>query len=162
MGCGKSTFGKKLAKTLGWSFLDLDDYIEEKAGRSISDIFSEFGESHFRRLETEALLESGKLINTVVSTGGGLPCFNENHKQIEQLGLGVYIQLPPKVLRDRLKNEKAKRPLLANLSDDEMLFFIEGKLKERKAFYESSAVIFDYLNLSEKEFVTKIKPLLKF
>lgn len=162
MGCGKSTFGKKLAKALSWSFIDLDDYIEKQEGITISEIFATHGEAYFRELETEVLSESKAFQNTVISTGGGLPCFNNNDKYIKALGVGVYIKLPPKVLRDRLKNEKAKRPLLANLSDEAMLSFIESKLEEREKFYESSEVIFDYLKTPEKVFVAEIKKLVGF
>ena len=55
MGCGKSTFGKKLALKLNWNFIDLDDYIEEKEGERIVDIFKHRGEAYFRGLETKAV-----------------------------------------------------------------------------------------------------------
>ena len=74
MGSGKSTVGKKLASTLGWHFLDLDTQIELKAGQSIKDIFSSSGESYFRQIEKETLLDLRTGEDTVISTGGGTPC----------------------------------------------------------------------------------------
>ena len=78
MGCGKSSVGKKLAKKMGFDFLDLDDYIEEKEKRTISEIFEKEGEAGFRGLEKKYLQEVSALKDKIVSTGGGTPCFYDN------------------------------------------------------------------------------------
>jgi shikimate kinase len=75
MGSGKTTAGKKLAKVLGWSFIDLDKKIEEKAGKRIPEIFSQDGENYFRKIESETLKGIEYETDTVVSTGGGAPCY---------------------------------------------------------------------------------------
>jgi shikimate kinase len=82
MGCGKSTIGKKLAKTLSCKFIDLDKYIERKTGESIQQIFKEKGEKYFRVLETESLMEICESDNLVIATGGGTPCFFDNMQRI--------------------------------------------------------------------------------
>ena len=70
-GCGKSTVGRLVAEALDMSFVDVDLFLEQKEGRSISEIFACFGEPYFRRLEAEALAELAKRKNTVIATGGG-------------------------------------------------------------------------------------------
>ncbi len=77
MGSGKSTVGKKLASLLDWSFIDLDAKIEEESGKTIPELFRQFGEDHFRKIESIALQSLTTSKNTVISTGGGTPCFGE-------------------------------------------------------------------------------------
>lgn len=161
MGCGKSTYGKKLAKALNWKFVDLDDYIEREEDRSISDIFKEDGEGYFRNLESRAVIESSDWEGTVISTGGGTPCFNNNMGLINSLGLSIYINLPAETLAERLNGEKSKRPLIADLNDEELLSFIKSKLLERNPFYMQSVQVFDYLNKSETDFLEEISPSLE-
>jgi len=144
MGCGKTTFGRKLAKQLEWDFIDLDDYIESDQKASIQEIFSDKGEAYFRGLESNALEEASKWNKTVISTGGGTPCFNNNISYINNIGLSIYIKLSPEVLKSRLEGGKSKRPLIANLSDAELLSFIKNKLAERSEDYSKSEIIFEY------------------
>jgi len=157
MGCGKSTFGRKLAKQLEWEFIDLDDYIEEQERCSISEIFKNKGEVYFRNLETKALKESNQWINTIISTGGGTPCFNDNIGLINKIGLSIHIKLSPEDLKIRLEGEKAKRPLIADLSDGELLSFIKLKLSERNTYYSSSELIFDYSDEMVIVFIEALK-----
>jgi shikimate kinase len=135
MGCGKSTLGKQIAKDLSMEFMDMDDEIENMECLSVAEIFKKHGETYFRNLETALLKSFQSQTGLVISTGGGAPCFNDNMTTINSIGKSVYIKLSPEVLVDRLKNEKSKRPLIANLSDKELLEFIEGKLKVRESFY---------------------------
>lgn len=157
MGCGKSTFGKKLAEALEWKFVDLDDYIENKEGKTIPEIFETEGELYFRELETEAIQDTSSWKKTIVSCGGGTPCFNNNAESINEIGFSVYIKLSPEVLMERLLGEKAKRPLIAKLTDDELLSFIEAKLKERGVFYAKANKIFEYTDSGEKSFIQELK-----
>ena len=73
MGSGKSTAGKKLASRMGFQCIDLDQYIELKSGKSISQIFEDDGENMFRELEKKYLQELAKQTHTIISTGGGTP-----------------------------------------------------------------------------------------
>ncbi len=157
MGCGKSTFGRKIAAALNWNFIDLDDYIEEKQGRSISSIFEESGEAYFRDLETLALEETKNWNKTIISCGGGTPCFNNNDDLINNLGLSVYISLSPEILRDRLIGEKSKRPLIANLSNDELLSFIKKKLTARESYYNKAKIKFDYSDNRTESFINDLR-----
>lgn len=157
MGCGKSTFGKKLASKLNWNFIDLDDYIEEKEGERIVDIFKHRGEAYFRGLETKAVEATAKMKRTIISTGGGTPCFNNNIESINSLGLSVYIKLSPTVLKKRLLNETNKRPLLSGFNEDELLTFIVSKLAEREDDYLKSEIIFNFNEDAVPNFIEKIK-----
>lgn len=153
MGCGKSTFGRKLAHKIGWEFIDLDDYIEKEEQRDIKTIFELEGENYFRELETNTLNSLRNHKSTVISCGGGTPCFNENIHVINELGLSVYIKLSPETLMKRLISEKSKRPLIASKKNSELLEFIEQKLNERQSFYHQAHVTFDYSSKDEGKFI---------
>lgn len=85
-GCGKSTVGMALAKKLGKKFVDADQAIEERAGRSIPEIFAKDGEETFRKLETEALASLGKESGLIIATGGGCVTRPENYPLLHQNG----------------------------------------------------------------------------
>jgi shikimate kinase len=143
MGSGKSTAGRNLASHLGWSFIDLDDKIEYRAGQTIKDIFSDRGEEFFRKLEMEVLKESGNQENTVISTGGGTPCFGDNMDFMNHTGLTVYLKLTPLQLKSRLADTKEERPLLKDLDDASLISFIEDKLSFREKWYSMADLIVD-------------------
>lgn len=143
MGSGKSTAGKKLANLLKWSFLDLDSEVERRAGKTISEIFSQNGEDYFRNLETEVLRSLNSLTNTIISTGGGTPCHSDNMNFMLENGLTVYLKMTPFDLRSRLSGSAGKRPLIKDLDQVQLLSFIEKKLESRKNVYERSEIIVD-------------------
>ena len=143
MGCGKSYWGARIANELNFEWIDLDEYIEKKEARSIKEIFEKEGESTFRKIEKEALKEVARLENVVISLGGGAPCFFENMNLINDLGISCYLKTNTTTLVSRLKSEKAKRPLLARLSDVELFDFIEKKVNERSIFYKKATFTID-------------------
>jgi len=85
-GSGKSSVGKAVAEKLGREFVDADEEIERAAGISIPEIFSRYGEEHFRSLETQVLSELGKRSGIVLSTGGGCVLFERNYAPLHQNG----------------------------------------------------------------------------
>ena len=112
MGAGKTTLGKELAKRFGYNFLDTDEYIENREGMSISDIFEKKGEAYFRKLETTVLMELKETLkNTVVSTGGGLPLRTENSKLLREIGTVYYLKASADTIYNRVKYS-TNRPLL--------------------------------------------------
>jgi shikimate kinase len=135
MGSGKTTTGKKLAAFLNYRIVDLDEYIEEKFRITIPDIFNRFDEIAFRKIERDELLETTALKNTVVSTGGGTPCFFDNMEIINKHGTSVYLKLHPKSIFSRLNESKKRRPLMENKTDLEKYDFIVSKLADREKFY---------------------------
>jgi shikimate kinase len=138
MGCGKSTFGRKLAKQLNYQFMDADDAIEAKYKLKIKDIFSQFGEAHFRKLEEKFILELNKEQDIVLATGGGMPCFGKNMDLLNQLGITFYLQRPIPELVHRLINAKRPRPLIQGKNQSELTEFIEELLPKREVFYLKS------------------------
>jgi shikimate kinase len=116
MGAGKSTVGKMLAERLGWSFLDLDAHIEDRAGVTIPEIFSNHGEPHFRRLESTALVSALGRPNTVLALGGGAPEEITNRLLIEQTPatFAIFLDAPFPTLFDRCMLQEIGRPVLAD------------------------------------------------
>ena len=135
MGCGKTTWSRKLAAKLGYEFIDLDHALEANVGMSIAEYFSSFGEDAFRQMESDLLKQTEYPENVVVSTGGGLPCFFDNMDWMNANGKTLYVKLSPKTLADRLENSKTVRPVLQGKKGDDLVEFITGKLAEREAFY---------------------------
>lgn len=148
MGCGKSTMGKKLAKKMGYDFIDLDHEIEKETGAAIGDYFSAHGEAAFRALESKTLKEFNYPANSIVATGGGAPCYFDNMDWMNNNGISVYIEMTPEALAQRLEKGKEKRPLLRDLNEAEMVAFIEGKLTERRPFYKRAKLVVNGINLS--------------
>ncbi|MES0371568.1 MAG: shikimate kinase [Mariprofundaceae bacterium] len=111
MGSGKSSIGRRLAKKLGVELIDLDDYIVEKAGRTIPEIFAEQGEEAFRDLESEALREvAGR--EAVIATGGGAILRAENRELLKEHPPVIWLKASPKFLAERIDGD-SNRPLIA-------------------------------------------------
>ena len=147
MGSGKSTAGRKLAALIGWSFIDLDKKIEDHTGKTITQLFSEHGEANFRKIESELLHSLKSLTHTVIATGGGTPCYDDNMDYMEQSGLTVYLKLTPGQLKNRLFGSKGERPLIKGLNSTELLSYIEEKLASREKWYNRAEVIIEGINL---------------
>jgi shikimate kinase len=144
MGCGKTTQGKKLAKEIGYYFIDLDDYISNQYDLTITDLFKEVGEEEFRKIETNALQECIRdNLKALIAVGGGTPCFGGNMDLMIANGLAVYLKMDAEALYNRLFNAKQDRPLIKDKANEEMLLYIENLLKTREVFYEKSQIITD-------------------
>lgn len=145
MGCGKSTLGKALARRCDLEFIDLDDYIETCAGKTIRQIFAEDGEATFRELERRLLSEvSDKATgDLLVACGGGTPCFSGNMELMQSKGLTVLLSASEDRIMERLKRGRHKRPLIAALTDDELEEFVRRQLADRMPHYTRATEIFD-------------------
>ena len=143
MGSGKSYWGKKLANHLNWRFIDLDEWLEEyKLNASIGDFINENGELLFRKKEREALNELVELNEQyVLSTGGGTPCYYNNMDILNANFKTLYLDCSIKTLTDRLLQQKAHRPLIAHVSDNELKEFVAKHLFERRHFYSLASII---------------------
>jgi shikimate kinase len=144
MGSGKSTIGLELALHLAYDFIDLDKFIEEKEGATIRDIFKFKGELYFRKLENSCLSEIySTKNNTVLSLGGGTPCFFGNMDLINSNNSkSIYLKLLPKSLSERLFLEKETRPLISHLkTEGSLLEFIAIHLFERQNFYNKASLV---------------------
>lgn len=142
MGAGKSVIGKKMADELGYCFLDLDDELEKETGMSVNTLFEKYGESGFRKLETD-WLNKIDVKKTIVALGGGTPCYNNNLKLIRKKGKSVYLLVNLKKLASRLISDPDSRPLIQDYRNNQsdLEAFISKKLKEREPFYKRANYI---------------------
>lgn len=157
MGAGKTTLAKRLANKINYKFIDLDKYIEDYTGNSISHLFANGGEINFRKIESECLKKAIQLSNNlVISVGGGTPCFNKNMDLINKNSTSIYLRVNEGMLFSRLQNSKSGRPLIANKSDDELKLIIKELLAERETFYNQSQIIIDAKNISVEDIVKRL------
>ena len=141
MGSGKSAVGKKISVLYGMDFIDTDEYIVEKEGMSINEIFERFGEDTFRKMETEALRElSVKCYNTVIATGGGIVLRKENVNILKVTGKIYYLMASPEEIYNRIQYDTT-RPLLKSGSSDEVKEKIKTMMEQRRAYYDMSCDI---------------------
>ena len=127
MGAGKSSVGQALARRLGWRFVDLDQRIEMREGRTIAEIFARSGEDAFRGIETavlrELLAELGRGSPMVVALGGGTPIREENAALLASCGAPqVFLDAPFEVVRRRCGETAPARPLFQEEEQARLLF----------------------------------------
>lgn len=152
MGTGKTAVGKELASRKKWQFVDLDELIELKERRTISDIFAKEGEPYFRRIEKQVLKDVAKEKNFVVACGGGIVIDKENIKVMRESGVIVCLNATPEAILKRTSGY-AHRPLL-NVTDPKKQ--IDLLLKLRAPYYARADVSVDTSRLSVEQVVQKI------
>lgn len=143
MGSGKSSMGKKIAASLRWNFVDTDRLVEENEGISVPEIFSVYGEKHFREAEAKALKTVASKSRTVVACGGGTPCSEENMNVMKTTGVMLYLKLTADELVNRLQRSRTVRPLLNNVAETDLRAKVEDLLETRKSWYEQADIIAD-------------------
>lgn len=144
MGCGKSYWGKQLAERLKIPFIDLDEIIEEQAGKRINNIFKQEGEEYFRQIEKEYLyMLTDSHSSFVMATGGGTPCFFNNIDYMKKNGTTIWINCSVDCLFTRLVNDKDQRPLVKELDPDQLRSYIHRKFGDRKIFYQQANIVFN-------------------
>ncbi|AFC26159.1 shikimate kinase [Saprospira grandis] len=152
MGAGKSYWGPKLAQALGYSFIDLDQYIVQQEGRSIPELFAQKGEAYFRAQEKSYLLDLlEQKAPLVLALGGGTPCqAGILPLLLEQKGLQlIFIDPPLAVLQNRLAQEAEGRPLLAQKKGPALQKFIAQYWTQRRPYYLQAPYRFSGEQLDE-------------
>ena len=124
--CGKTTIGRLVAEKTGKAFVDLDEEIEKREGRTVPEIFEQSGEAYFREVESAVAREVLSRGGQVVATGGGTPIAEKNRYEIRKNGFVVYLTRP----LDRLETDG--RPV----SESEG---VERIFSERDGIYKSVA-----------------------
>ncbi len=158
MGVGKTSIGTRLARDLGYTFVDTDELIEADQKTTITEIFAQKGEPYFRDVETRIIrtvLENG---NQVVSTGGGAVIRDENREVFKKAGLVVCLTARPEVIYERIKHE-THRPLLKVLDP---MARIRDLLESRATFYGQADLIIDTSEKSVDEAVREIKQKVRY
>jgi shikimate kinase len=162
-GCGKTTIGKRLADRLWQTFIDIDDRIAQKAGKTIRRIFEEDGEEHFRNIETEVLREALLVPDIVMALGGGTVMREENRALLKAAQPKIiYLRCEPKVLLERIQADARTaetRPPLTNLGGG--IEEIRLKLAEREPVYRQLMTAeLDVTHLTPQDAVVYIARLL--
>lgn len=135
MGSGKTTLGRALGKALSRDFIDLDKYIENRFMRTIRQLFDERGEEQFREIERSMLHEVAEMENVIVACGGGTPCFFDNVDYMNSRGATVFLEASLERLFERLSRNRRKRPLIKDMTDEQLRAFIVSNLDDRRRYY---------------------------
>jgi shikimate kinase len=155
MGAGKSVCGRLLARRLGRCFVETDDMIVSRDGRSIPEIFRQDGEEAFRRLETEALESLRLKSGDVIATGGGLPCREGRMEALRALGTVVWLRGDLSVLLDRAARIGG-RPMLARSPAD-----LEALYRAREPYYARAHATVDTAGLGVDQVVSRVLTALR-
>jgi shikimate kinase len=158
-GSGKTVLGEELSILLELPYFELDEGIERETGMSISEIFSTRGEKYFRTIESKLLRSiPGMTEHFVLSTGGGAPCFFDNMNFMNEEGKTIFLNVPVKTIFQRLiKNGQKERPLLRDLSEEELLTYLGEQFDSRINFYEKAGLVLEGDNLSAQKIFKEMK-----
>jgi len=154
MGTGKTAIGKRLAKRLGWTFVDVDKLIEAASGLSVPRIFAERGEPVFRRLERRCISRVVQGRDQIIATGGGTFVDPQSQSRLRASGPVVCLTAKPHVIFSRVGSRLAARPMLAGAADP--LARIKHLQAQRAAAYAKADLTIDTSELSYDEIVERI------
>lgn len=147
-GAGKTTIGKLLAKKMNYEFVDIDDQIEKKENKSISQIFADEGEKFFRQLETKMLTELINFDKIVISTGGGIIKNEKNREFLKNNFFNIFLNVSIDEALERLQQNETRPLLSGNIKDNWNKIWYERRL----LYYE----IADYIIHSDQNNVDLI------
>jgi shikimate kinase len=162
MAVGKTTIANLLSEKIDFKAIDLDKIIENRAGLGIPEIFAQKGEIYFRKIEHELFKEVlNDNENLIISTGGGTPCYANNHLLLTGGNItSVYLKASLGLILERLESEKNERPLVANKSEEELKEFVAKHLFERSYFYNQAGHTISVDHKSPEEIAEEISALL--
>lgn len=152
MGAGKTTVGRVLADRLGYRYCDADKTVEMQSGKTITEIFAEHGEEHFRDLESSTLESLSRKEKQIIATGGGVMMRDYNRDVMKRAGVTVYLRAPVDVIWQRVKHSRS-RPLL---QVNDPLGTIRELLEKRTPYYEMADIIVDTEKLSVEDVADEI------
>ena len=157
MGAGKSTIACALQRELGFPLIEMDERIVKEQGMSINDIFAQYGEDHFRDIESQLIVDIGKEEPSIVSCGGGVVVRPQNTQNMKEIGRIVFLKATPETIYERVKNS-TDRPILNGHMNVE---YIAELMEKRREKYETAADLIvqtDEKNVQEicKEMITKL------
>lgn len=158
MGVGKTSVGTRLARDLGYRFIDTDELIEEDQKITITDIFSSFGEPYFRDVETRIIRQVLEGEDQVVSTGGGAVIRDENRRAFRERGLTICLTARPEVVFERIRHE-THRPLL---QVPDPLARVRELLAGREQFYHQADFVIDTSDMTVDGVIGEIKQRVRY
>ncbi len=151
MGTGKSSVGQKLAQKLGWSFIDVDQRIEQHQQKTIPELFREYGELYFRQVESICLAQALTQFHQVIATGGGAVLDEKNRKLMLESGYVVALTASAHVIVARLRHDH-NRPLLEGNLAERVTTLIE----QRKHAYQFAHLSIDTSAVSMEHIANEI------
>ena len=161
MGVGKSSLGKRIAKSLAIPFVDTDEEIVDNECKSINSIFKDEGEVYFREQEAVVIRSIDATKTQIIATGGGLPMYHENMTYMLDKGLVIYLHLDLDTLTERLYKGRAKRPAIKSLSINEIEDKLMIMLRDRSPIYEQAHIKYCRFGNIKKE-ALELSRYLKF
>jgi shikimate kinase len=160
MGAGKTEVGSLLSKRLGWKWIDIDDQIQWKTGKSISELFDTKGEVYFRDLESEIIFETSFAQKCVVSLGGGSCIRSKNHQRLKESGILIYLYADIATLLRRIYADHKTRPLLKSDHLQEVQRRAQALFEQRKNIYEDSYIQLNTVGKRPQDLVDQILEVL--
>lgn len=133
---GKTTIGKQLAKALEFEFIDMDILFGERYQMPVHLFIKKYGETVFRKCEYDLITDIIEKPYTVISCGGGTPCFFNTMDLLLQNSFTIYVKMSVKSLQQRLLNSKRIRPLIKKDNPEDVLAYIEATLPDREKYYQ--------------------------
>jgi shikimate kinase len=140
-GAGKTAVAQQLAARLGWDWIDADDVIELRAGKSIADIFADEGQDAFRDLEAEVVTELCSRQRVVIALGGGAVMREVNRQALQQCREVVWLKASPRTIEERLAGDPSTAARRPNLTNAPRRQEIERLLSERTPIYRACATL---------------------
>jgi shikimate kinase len=157
MGSGKTHWSRELSQKLNIPFFDLDEQVVSHEGKPINQLFAELGEEYFRLAEKNTLhIITESHDSFVMATGGGTPCYFNNIEYMNRCGTTVWINTPVDTLFRRLIEQKDKRPLIKELTNEQLRVFISKKFSDRRIYYEQADVTVDEEPVQLDKLIEKI------
>ncbi|MEJ2166714.1 MAG: shikimate kinase [Deltaproteobacteria bacterium] len=139
---GKTTIGKSIATTIGWSFVDSDIRVTKACGKSIKDIIETEGWDAFRRMERSTIKQICTHDRQIVATGGGVVLDADNIKEMKTAGMVVWLGASAETIRKRMFQDKNSKHFRPALTDRGRIEEIEGMLSQRNPYYERASDFF--------------------
>lgn len=164
MGAGKTTTAKWLGSQWKMPVIDSDAYIEQEVGKSVQQIFQDYGETYFRELERDFVNSLQNCTPSIISTGGGMPAQKGVFERMNDMGVVVYLHLSPLTIYSRLEQGDGFkiRPLLSGLSKEDQISHIVELYEQRHPIYKNADLVVDVLNESKNTWSAKLKTIYPF
>lgn len=147
---GKTTAARIMAAQRNLQFVDMDAAVEEHYHITIPHLLQKYGEFAFRRCEQAVLRELLSHPDTVIATGGGAPCFEDNMQQINANATSIFLDISEETLAARLKNAFFSRPLAPANDEAALRQYVHDTLLQRRPFYEQAHIILSEHQVQDK------------